>query len=106
MKDSVWLAKAAAIDKVELSNAEWIDAVMGKVQDFLKRLSGQDFIASDLWWYLFSEDVPRPAEPRAMGALLRRLCREKRIRPRSVWWIGTRVKSHGRPERVWSVTRE
>lgn len=59
-----------------------------------------DFTTDDVWAYL-GEDKVR--EPRAMGAVMKALASEGRIRPTGEYRKSARPGCHARPVAVWRV---
>jgi len=59
------------------------------------------FSTDQVFEALAAADVPPPPEPRAMGAVIRRVQREGRIAWGGEWRPSSRTINHGRPLRVW-----
>lgn len=103
------MSKQAAIDRVEVGNAEWIDRAEDVFLDLYWFNAGFYFnegshITSDNLWSLVDSRLEvSPREPRAMGALMRRLHRTGYLKPLKKWQPSTRACCHGRPVRVWVV---
>jgi hypothetical protein len=57
------------------------------------------FIVDDAWRFLSASDVP--AEPRAMGAVMRWAVAEGLIEPTKEYRLSDRVTAHRNPRRVW-----
>lgn len=59
--------------------------------------TGIPFSASDVW----QTGLPHPRQPKALGPILARAMRDKRIVPTGQWVKGQRVSRHAAPEREW-----
>jgi hypothetical protein len=58
------------------------------------------FTTDDVWHELQAV----PPEPRALGAVMKSLSAEGRIRPLPTWVQSTRAECHARPIRVWQAS--
>lgn len=88
-------ALQAALDLVEANApADWKNAATA----VLARLAatGEPFTTDDVWAAL-----PRPPEPRALGALIRSAAIAGKIR-RVGWRISERPECHRRPVAMWT----
>lgn len=96
------MSKQEAIDRVELGNAEWIDEAYAA---WLIHGAGPGahVTSDDVWAAVGEFTAAQPQEPRAMGAVLRRLQRYGYLKPLKKWQPSTRACCHGRPVRVWVV---
>lgn len=92
-------AAADAIAKAEAGAARaWLDAARAAIL----RLGGEmaDFTTDDIWPL-----VPPTREPRAMGAVIRRLSEDGLIEPCGFRKSNSRV-NHRRPVTVWRLTQQ
>lgn len=96
------MSKQAAIDRVEVGNAEWIDEAYA-AWIINHPYKGAHVTSDDVWAAVGEFTVAQPREPRAMGAVLRRLQRFGYLKPLKKWQPSTRACCHGRPVRVWRV---
>lgn len=96
--DLIFDARDEAIDRVEEhANPDWKEVAyvtalgVARVKRF--------FTSEDVWDAL-SGDVCTH-EPRAMGAVMRRLRKEQFVQPTDQFITSTSPLGHGRPSRVW-----
>jgi hypothetical protein len=96
--DLIFDARDDAINKVEAhANPDWKEVAyvtalgVARVRRF--------FTSEDVWDAL-SGDVGTH-EPRAMGAVMRRLRKEQIVQPTDQFITSTSPLGHGRPSRVW-----
>jgi hypothetical protein len=87
-----------AIDAVERENDRFVDLAYRAAVATAKRL--QSFTTDDVWEALDGWGVAA-IEPRAMGAVMRRLKREGKVKPLQLWQLSKRPECHRRPLRVW-----
>ena len=95
------IARDEAIDRVE-ANAEpdWKEEAEQAVLDVARR--GNLFTTDDIWKELALRFVSPPHEPRAMGAVFRRLAAAKLIRPLADDFQKSIMTScHRRPKQKW-----
>ena len=92
-------ARDEAVRRVERAAPEaWMQAARdATVQVALSRF---DFTTDDVWAALGDETPP---EPRAMGAVMKALAGEGRIRATGEYRKSVRVECHARPVAVWRV---
>ena len=93
------VVKHEAIDRVE-SNAshKWLYWAKKAVS----RASQEGaFTSDDVWHWLEVWDVESPREPRALGAVIRKMARDGQIRSTGDFVKSTRAECHGRPVAVW-----
>ena len=91
-------AKARAIDRVEAgASQQWRDAALSAVWNVAA--TRQTFTTDDVWVRI--DDSAVVAEPRAMGAVMRKARAEGYIQPTDEFRLSQRVASHRRPLRVW-----
>lgn len=64
------------------------------------------FTTDDVWDLLETWEVDPPREPRALGAVLRRLAREGVITSTGTYIKSSRVECHKRPVVVWRLSDE
>jgi len=95
------VTKTEAIDAVEVGNAEWIERAEKLALMWLRKTGEGAITSDDIWRVVKHAGIPR--EPRAMGALMRRLQRSGVIAPMNVWTPSTRRECHSRPVRWWRV---
>jgi len=92
-------ARDEAIARVEAHAPEgWLQRAHDKVQ--LVALARFDFTTDQVWDAL-GED--RPAEPRALGAVMKAMARDGKIRATGEYRKSSRVDCHARPVAVWRV---
>ncbi len=94
--------KTEAIDTVEVGNLEWIERAEKLALVWLKTHSGT-ITSDDIWRAVKPAGLPR--EPRAMGALMRRLNNSGVLYPLQKWVVSGRKACHCRPVRVWMKNR-
>jgi hypothetical protein len=94
------VSKTAAIDSVEVGNSEWVDRAEKLAVKWIKE-EGTIFSTDTLWDVVREAGTPR--EPRAMGALVRRLNRNGLIASTREFKPSYRRSCHSRPVRVWRV---
>lgn len=96
-------ARAAADEAItrvdDHADPEWKD-VAAQVVEAVARANPSGFTTDDVWARLDGRDVATH-EPRALGAVMRRLQRERVIRPTPHYRTSVRPQCHGRPVRVW-----
>ena len=63
--------------------------------------SHRELTSDDLWGQLHLHGIPRPREPRAMGAIMREGVRRGWIQPTDKHILSKRPACHRRPLRVW-----
>jgi len=98
LMDLIAAERDDAINKVEAhANPEWNEVAYLTA----KRVAASKhyFISEDVWDALPSDIGTH--EPRAMGAIMRRLRKEKLIEPTSQFVTSPSPLGHGRPSRVW-----
>ena len=86
-------ARAEAIDRAALGSEDWLSFWYGSIVNRAKILGV--FTTDDIW-----ETIPKPAEPRALGAVLTMMRKDGLISPRG-WRESTDPTCHARPKRVW-----
>lgn len=96
--DLIAAARDDAINRVEAhANPEWKEVAyvtalgVARVRRF--------FTSEDVWDALSGD--ARTHEPRAMGAVMRRLRKENVVEPTDQFITSTSPLGHGRPSRVW-----
>lgn len=96
--DLIVAAREEAINRVDAhADPEWKDvAYLTAVRVARQK---RFFVSEDVWDAL-SGDV-RTHEPRAMGAVMRRLRKERIVEPTDQFVTSTSPLGHGRPSRVW-----
>lgn len=97
--DEIAAARDNSIDCVDRNaNIEW------KIKAYMTgmRIAEREefFVSEDIWQALLDEGV-HTHEPRAMGAVMRRLQREKVIAPTGKYITSASPLGHGRPSLVW-----
>lgn len=65
--------------------------------------SGSDWTTDEVWAAL-GDDAATVAEPRILGAVIRQLAVDDRIRATGAYRNSTRPACHSRPVKVWRVT--
>ncbi len=96
--------KTEAIEAVEIGNLEWIERAekLATYRVSVIKKSGFTRVSTDdIWGAVISAGIPK--EPRAMGALMRRLQKAGVIYPLNKWVPSVRYACHSRPVRVWGV---
>lgn len=81
--------------RVEHAHQAWCDAVLALIAAMP---TGREFTTDDLW-----RDVAAPAEPRAMGAVLKQASRQGLVRGDG-YRKSTRAECNRRPVAVWVRT--
>lgn len=88
-------AKEEAIDRVEeAAPDDWLDTAAEAIRARVDQ--GATFTTDDLW-----RELPKPPEPRAMGAAIRAAVREGLIRKTGRYLPSERAICHGRPIPEW-----
>lgn len=97
MSDPIGAARDEAIDRVEEhASAEWLEEAYE--QAFSLAILRDAFTSEDVWDRL---DGVVTHEPRAMGAVMRRLRANGVVEPTDTFVRSTSPRGHGRPSRVW-----
>lgn len=92
-------ARDAAVAQVEENaNAEWKEAAY---QTGIRIAREQDSLLSEDIWQALSDQGVHTHEPRAMGAIMKRLRRDQIIEATADFVISPSPLGHGRPSRVW-----
>ena len=91
-------ARDEAIARVERGAGDWVERARDTVM--LVALARFDFTTDEVWDAL-GED--RPEEPRALGAVMKGMAREGRVRATGEYRKSRRVDCHARPVAVWRV---
>ena len=91
-------ARDQAIARVEAGAGDWVQRARDAVM--LVSLARFDFTTDEVWDAL-GED--RPDEPRALGAVMKSMAREGKIRATGEYRKSHRVDCHARPVAVWRV---
>ena len=91
-------ARDEAIARVEASAGDWIQ----RARDAATMVASArfDFTTDDVWDALGDD---RPKEPRALGAVMKQLATEGRIRATGEYRKSHRADCHARPVAVWRV---
>jgi hypothetical protein len=93
----VLAARDEAIERVDANaNSEWKHVAYVTALEVAQRL--HRFTSDDVWNALTNVNTH---EPRAMGAVMKRLHKEGHITPTTDFITSTSPRSHGRPVRVW-----
>ena len=93
----IFAERDAAVDQVEQNaNSEWKEVAYLTAIEVGKRQG--TFTSEDVWDAISGVTTH---EPRAMGAVMRRLRKENVIMPTDTFVISTSPLGHGRPSRVW-----
>jgi hypothetical protein len=90
-----------AIDRVEKnSNQDWSQAAYLACCLVAEQ---QVFLTSDDVWEMLATIAPQyqTHEPRAMGAVMRRVARDKKIEPTDRYVKSNRPECHHRPQMIW-----
>lgn len=96
--DLIVAAREEAINRVEAhADPEWKDVAYLTA---LRVAQQKRFFVSEDVWDALSGDV-QTHEPRAMGAVMRRLRKEGIVEPTDQFVTSTSPLGHGRPSRVW-----
>jgi hypothetical protein len=92
-------ARDEAIARVEANAPErWLQRAHDTVQ--LIALARFDFTTDHVWDALGDD---RPAEPRALGAVMKAMARDGKIRATGEYRKSERADCHARPVAVWRV---
>ena len=91
-------ARDEAIARAEAGAGDWVGRARDAVQ--LVALARFDFTTDDVWDALGGD---RPQEPRALGAVMKQLAGEGKIRATGEYRKSSRVDCHARPVAVWRV---
>jgi hypothetical protein len=91
-------ARDEALGRVERGAGDWFQRARDTVQ--LVALARFDFTTDEVWDAL-GED--RPKEPRALGAVMKAMAGEGKIRATGEYRKSVRVDCHARPVAVWRV---
>jgi hypothetical protein len=92
-------ARDEAIARVQANAPEsWLLRARNTVA--LVSLSRFDFTTDDVWEVMGDD---RPFEPRALGAVMKGMAREGKIRATGEYRKSDRVDCHARPVAVWRV---
>ena len=101
LMDLIASSRDEAIDRVEThANREWKEVAYLTAIEVGKRQG--TFTSEDVWDAISGVTTH---EPRAMGAVMRRLRKENIIMPTDTFVISTSPLGHGRPSRVWRFIR-
>lgn len=94
-------ARDEAIDRVEANAADhWKAAAEFAALEVARR--GKPFTTDEVWRALVLQGVGQPHEPRAMGAIFRKLAREGVIRPlEDDFQKSIMTACHRRPKQRW-----
>lgn len=91
-----------ALIAVEIAaDPEWFATCEEAVRTLAKR--NDRFTTDDVWDLLDGSGVSTK-EPRAMGAVVRKIAAEGVIASTGEYWLSRRPESHRRPMRVWRGT--
>ena len=98
-------ARDRVVESVRRSNADWVrEHGYPALVALCRRLGpGERLTVEDLWTELAARKAPDPREGRAVGALMVKGRSLGLIRSTPEHVQGTRVMSHARPVRVWTV---
>ena len=91
LEEALTVVEAAA-------DPRWVDTCM-KIVRHLAQLGGR-FTTDDVW-DLLDETGVWTKEPRAMGAVIRKLAADKVIVGDGEYWVSRRPECHQRPVKVW-----
>jgi hypothetical protein len=97
-------AEESAKDSIESSlkgaNADWVTVALRAGRWLAKR---QETMTSEDIWDAISTHYPKceTPEPRAMGAIMRRIAKQGYIFPTDKTVKSGKSKNHNRPQRVW-----
>lgn len=95
-------ARDAAIEQVRTgASTNWLQEAADAVLRVAR--AQPDFTADDVWRELGDN---KPAEPRALGAVMRDLSRAGRIRPTTEFRQCARPAGHCHPVRVWTLAED
>lgn len=93
-------ARDAALTRVHAAaHPGWIDAARTVLLTLADH--GKPFTTDSVWEILEMRGVPQTAEPRALGAVVMRLARQKKIVKTGEYRNSSRAINHGRPIPVW-----
>lgn len=93
--------QAEAIQRVrEHAPDWWLHAAEAAA---LKLGESGPFTSDDVWTRLAGFGYEMPHEKRAMGAVLKKLARDKKIVPTGRWIASGLKSNHGRPQREWRL---
>lgn len=97
--DAIAAADAAIASADDALSVYWRRAALEAVESVARWR--ETFTTDDVWKLLEREDRGRPAEPRAMGAIMRHAVAAGYCEPTADWVATGHIKSHNRPRRVW-----
>jgi len=98
LMDLIATSRDEAIDRVEEhANSEWKEVAYVTAIEVART---RRFFTSEDVWDALSGDASTH-EPRAMGAVMRRLRKENVVEPTDQFITSTSPLGHGRPSRVW-----
>ena len=90
-----------AVARVERNaDSEWL---LWAERAVVEAAADNRFTTDDVWHLLDAWRVEAPHEPRALGAVMRRMARVGVIRSTGEYVKSERVECHGRPIVVWSA---
>lgn len=92
-------AQAAIEDAEENADARWLTAARSVTMQVAHELA--TFTTDDVWAELDRREVPRPREPRVLGAVTRALSRARFMVQTGEYVKSTRPETHSRPIPVW-----
>lgn len=93
-------AKHEAIDRVEANaSPQWLTACYSVITQVA--FSRDIFTSDDIWDALDRAKVDAPAEPRALGSVMRQAMRDGLITTTDKYVPSTRAVCHGNPKRCW-----
>lgn len=93
-------ARDAAIAQVEAhTEPDWQEAALRAVRRVAKKM--EYFTTDDIWRVLEDWETPAPHEPRAMGALMVKVGKDRIAIPTEEYRSSERVVHHRGPVRVW-----
>lgn len=96
--DLIVAAREEAINRVDAhANPDWKHVAYVTA---IRVATSRRFFTSEDVWDALSGDVATH-EPRAMGAVMRRLRKERIVEPTDQFITSTSPLGHGRPSRVW-----
>lgn len=96
--DLIIATREEAINRVDShANTEWKSVAYLTAMRVARQ---KRFFTSEEVWDALPDEV-HTHEPRAMGAIMRRLRKEKVVEPTDQFVISTSPLGHGRPSRVW-----
>jgi hypothetical protein len=95
-------ARDRAIERADrAADPDWKRAVMHTIES-LSRLR-RTITTDDVWDTVHKWTSAAPAEPRAIGAVMKDAARAGLIRATDRYVVSQRPECHGRPIRVWEV---